>query len=127
MLTPETIDAFNTRLTVDLNTIRTMRPAQLDQVRSQGSAAEALLRNKDFALFVHQYKFEILDAITAVTGHREEDNGRRVALSNQLTGIDGFVDSLHRAVYMKNRVVSNQATNSGNPQDPLTTQTERQQ
>jgi hypothetical protein len=121
MLTPETIDAFNTRLTVDLNTIKTMKPSQLDQVRNQGSAAEALLKNRDFALFVHQYKFEILDSITAVTGHREEDNSRRVALSNQLVGIDGFVAALQRAVYMKNRVVTNQTTNNGNPEDPLTT------
>jgi hypothetical protein len=125
MLTPETIDAFNSRLTVDLNTIRTMKPSQLDQVRSQGSNAEALLKNRDFALFVHQYKFEILDAITAVTGHREEDNSRRVALSNQLVGIDGFVAALQRAVYMKNRVVTNQTTTAGNPQDPAESHNER--
>jgi len=126
MLTQETVDAFNTRLTVDLNTIKTMRPAQLDQVKSQGSNAEALLKNRDFALFVHQYKFEILDAITGVTGHKEEDNSRRVALSNQLAGIDGFVAALQRAVYMKNRVVTNQATTTGNPQDPVVYNTERQ-
>jgi len=125
MLTPETIDAFNSRLTVDLNTIRTMKPSQLDQVRSQGSNAEALLKNRDFALFVHQYKFEILDAITAVTGHREEDNSRRVALSNQLVGIDGFVAALQRAVYMKNRVVTNQTTTAGNPPDPAESHNER--
>jgi hypothetical protein len=125
MLTPETIDAFNSRLTVDLNTIKTMRPAQLDQVKSQGSNAEALLKNRDFALFVHQYKFEILDSITAVTGHKEEDNSRRVALSNQLAGIDGFVAALQRAVHMKNRVVSNQATATGNPRDPAESLNER--
>jgi hypothetical protein len=125
MLTQETVDAFNSRLTVDLNTIKTMRPAQLDQVKSQGSNAEALLKNRDFALFVHQYKFEILDSITAVTGHREEDNSRRVALSNQLAGIDGFVASLQRAVHMKNRVVSNQATATGNPRDPAESLNER--
>ena len=125
MLTPETIDAFKSRLTVDLNTIKTMRPSQLDQVKSQGSNAEALLKNRDFALFVHQYKFEILDSITAVTGHREEDNSRRVALSNQLAGIDGFVASLQRAVHMKNRVVTNQTTATGNPRDPAESLNER--
>ena len=106
MLTQDTIDAFNTRLTVNLNTIKQMKPSELDRVKQQGSVAEALLKNRDLALFIHQYKFECLDAITAISGHSEEDNGRRVALSNQLSGIDGFVASLQRALYMKNRVVT---------------------
>jgi hypothetical protein len=106
MLTAETIDAFNTRLTVNLNTIKQMKPSQLDQVKSQGSLAESLLKNRDLALFIHQYKFECLDSLGAITGHTEEDNSRRVAVSNQLSGIDGFVASLQRAVYMKNRVVT---------------------
>jgi hypothetical protein len=109
MLTQDTIDAFNTRLTVNLNTIRAMKPSELDRVKAQGSTAEALLKNRDLALFVHQYKFEIADSLTAITGHTEEDNGRRIALSNQLSGIDGFVASLQRAVYMKNRVVTLQS------------------
>lgn len=109
MLTAETIDAFNTRLTVNLNTIKQMKPSQLDQVKSQGSTAEALLKNRDLALFIHQYKFEITDALTAITGHTQEDNSRRVALSNQLSGLDGFVASLQRAMYMKNRVVTLQS------------------
>lgn len=106
MLTQDTIDAFNTRLNVNLNTIKTMKPSQLDQVKSQGSNAEALLKNRDLALFIHQYKFEITDQLTAITGHTLEDNNRRVALSNQLAGIDGFVASLQRALYMKNRAVN---------------------
>lgn len=109
MLTQETIDAFNTRLTVNLNTIKAMKPSELDRVKAQGSTAEALLKNRDLALFIHQYKFEIADALTAISGHTEEDNGKRVALSNQLSGIDGFVASLQRAVYMKNRVVTLQS------------------
>ena len=106
MLTQETIDAFNTRLSVNLNTIKTMKPSELDRVKSQGSLAEALLKNRDLALFIHQYKFEIADNLTAITGHTEENNNQRVAFSNQLAGIDGFVASLQRAVYMKNRVVT---------------------
>jgi hypothetical protein len=106
MLTQETIDAFNTRLTVNLNTIKTMKASELDRVKSQGSNAEALLKNRDLAMFIHQHKFEIADALTAITGHSAEDNNQRVALSNQLSGIDGFVATLQRAVYMKNRVVT---------------------
>ena len=106
MLTQETIDAFNTRLTVNLNTIKQMKPSELDRVKSQGSTAEALLKNRDMALFIHQYKFELADALSAISGHTVEDNNKRVAVSNQLAGIDGFVSSLQRAAFMKNKVVN---------------------
>jgi hypothetical protein len=106
MISNEAIEAFNSKLTVNLNTIKTMRPQDLDRVKSHGSAAEALLKNKDLALFVHQYKFEVLDSLTAISGYTEEDNNRRVAFSNQLAGVDGFIASLQRAVYMKNKVVT---------------------
>jgi esterase/lipase superfamily enzyme len=109
------IDAFNTRLTANLNTIKTMRPAQLDTLKNEGSQAEALLKNRELALFIHQYKFELLDALSAITGHSEEDNSRRVAISNQVAGIDGFVNTLKRSVYMKNKIVTQQA----NPGEPI--------
>jgi len=108
MLTQETIDAFNTRLTVNLNTIKDMSASQLDRVKAHGTAAEALLKNKDLALFIHQWKFEVVDQITAITGHSLDDNAKRIALNNQLAGIDSFVASLQRAVYMKNRAVTQQ-------------------
>jgi hypothetical protein len=114
MLTQETIDAFNTRLTVNLNTIKSMRPSELDRVKAQGSTAEALLKNRDLALFIHQYKFELTDALIAITGHTQEDNNKRVAVSNQLAGIDGFVSSLQRAMYMKNKVVNLQQDPTSN-------------
>jgi hypothetical protein len=114
MLTQETIDAFNTRLTVNLNTIKSMRPSELDRVKTQGSTAEALLKNRDLALFIHQYKFELTDALIAITGHTQEDNNKRVAVSNQLAGIDGFVASLQRAMYMKNKVVNLQQDPTSN-------------
>ena len=108
MLTPEAIEAFNSRLTVNVNTIKEMTASQLDRVKAHGSSAEALLKNKDLALFVHQWKFEVLDQLTAISGHSADDNARRIALNNQLAGIDSFVASLQRAVYMKNRAVSQQ-------------------
>lgn len=108
MLTREAIEAFNSRLTVNLNNIKSMTASELDRVRSHGSSAEALLKNKDFALFVHQWKFEQLDALAAISGHTQDDNARRIALNNQIAGIDSFVASLQRAVYMKNRAVSPQ-------------------
>jgi hypothetical protein len=106
MLTPEAIDAFNSRLTVNLNSIKDMTPSDQDRVKAQGSQAEALLKNRDFAVFVHQYKFELTDVLVAITGHTLDDNNRRIGVANQLSGIDGFVAALQRAVYMKNKVVS---------------------
>ena len=118
MITPEAVEAFNTRLTVNLNNIKTMKPSELDRVKNLGSQAEALLKNRDLAFFVHQFKFEIADQLVAIAGHTADDNGRRIALTNQLTGIEEFIKSLQRAVYMKNRVVTQQA-------EPASTQEER--
>lgn len=108
MISKDAIEAYNTRLTVDLNNIKKMTPAQLDGVKAYGSQAEALLKNKDLALMIHHFKFEVADLISTIHGHSADDNARRIALSNQLTGIDGFIASLQRAVYMKNRAVTQQ-------------------
>ena len=107
MITPEAIEAYNARLTsVNLNSIKTLKPGEQDRVINHGSSAEALLLNKDLALFVHEFKFGITDQLVAISGHDAESNARRVALSNQLAGIDGFIGLLKTAVYYKNRVVS---------------------
>jgi hypothetical protein len=37
-------------------------------------------------------------------GHLLDDNTKRIALSNELVGIDNFVSSLKKAVYLKNRL-----------------------
>jgi hypothetical protein len=115
MLTQDTLDAFNNRLTVDLNNIRKMTPAQLDKVKMNGSKAENLLANKDFAQFVHTFKFERMDTIADITGHTELDNDTKVALLNQIAGIDEFIKSLRRAVYFKDRVVSQQSPGDADP------------
>ena len=108
MIEQDAIEAFNTRLTANLNDLAKMTPGQRDAVKAHGSRAEALLRNPDLAMFIHQYKFEVSDALSAINGHTADDNSRRVALANHLAGVDAFVASLQRAVYMKNRVVSTQ-------------------
>lgn len=106
MIDPEVVEAFNSRPRVNPNNIKTMTASQRDQVRSWGSEAEALLSNRQLALFIHQYKFDLADQLTDIAAHTEEDNNRRIAIANQLKGIEGFVASLKRAVYYKNRVVS---------------------
>ena len=105
-------EAFNSRIRVDLNNIKKMAPSQLDRVKTYGSTAENLLNNRDFAQFVHHYKFETMDQLASITGHAEEDNARRIAISNQLAGLDGFIAWLQRAKYYKNKVVSLQSASA---------------
>jgi len=108
MIDQTAIDAYNSRITATISTLDRMTAAQQDSVKNHGSRAEALLKNHDLVQFIHQFRFEVADSIAAVSGHDTESNARRVALSNQLSGMDAFVASLQRAVYMKNRVVSQQ-------------------
>ena len=106
MLTEDTIEAFNNRLTVDLNNIKKMSPAQQDKVKSVGSQAEALLANKNLAQFVHTFKFERLDALADIDGHTPEDDKRRIAIAHQIAGVDELIKSLRRAVYFKDKIVT---------------------
>lgn len=108
MIEQDVIEAFNNRLTANLTNIKTMTPAQLDRVKSIGTSAENLLKNKDFILFIRQFQIESVDAQVDIAGHSTEDNSRRIALSNQLQGIDGFIGLLKRQVHLKNRVVTQQ-------------------
>lgn len=104
MINEETINAFNNRLTLDIGNLRNLTPAQADKVRHYGSQAETLLKNKELALFIHHFKFSLADELAAIRSHQQDDNARRIAISNELAGIDNFVNSLKRAVYLKNRI-----------------------
>ena len=115
MINDDVVQAFNSRIRVDLNNVKKMTPAQLDRIKSYGSQAENLLVNKDFVQFIHHWKFDTAEQIGSVNGHTEEDNARRVALSNQLAGIDSFIASLQRAKYYKDRAVSLQQQSTEDP------------
>ena len=104
MLSEDIIESYNKRLTFDLGQLKNLTPAQQDRIRHYGSQAEALLKNKELALFIHHFKFSITDELAGIRGHTQDDNTERVALSNELTGIDNFINSLKRAVYMKNKL-----------------------
>lgn len=106
MINEDTINFYNSRLTVDLSQISKLTTSQKDQVKHYGSLAEALMKNKDLAMFVHHFKFSLADELASIRTHQADDNARRIAISNELVGIDNFVSSLKRAVYLKNRVVS---------------------
>jgi len=105
MIDDDVVTAYNTRMTVDFNNFKKFTPAQRDQVKQYGSEAEALLKNRELALFVHHFKFGLSDTLLTIAGHADQDNAHRVAIANQLTGIDAFIGSLKRAVLMKNRVL----------------------
>ena len=104
MIIDDVVNAYNSRLTVDMSQPSKLTPAQKDRVRNYGSQAENLLKNRDLAMFVHHFKFTIADELSNIRGHSVEENAQRIALSHQLAGIDSFVNSLKSAVYLKNRV-----------------------
>lgn len=116
MIEQTALEAFNSRVKVNLSNMKEMKPSQLDQVKATGSDAEALLKNKQLAMFIHITKFDLTDELSNIVGHTADDNNRRVAISNQLAGLQSFIDTLQRAVYYKNRVVSYQ-NGSANPTD----------
>lgn len=106
MINEDTVEFYNSRLTVDLSQPSKLTTSQKDRVKHYGSLAEALLKNKDLAMFVHHFKFSLADELAGIRSHQPDDNARRIAVSNELAGIDNFVSSLKRAVYLKNRIVS---------------------
>jgi hypothetical protein len=117
MLNETFVDAFNSRISVNVNTVKTMTAAQMDRVKALGDQAEELLKNKNLALFVHTTRIELLDTTTSITGHTEQDNNRRIAVSNQLAGLEAFVDQLKTAVRNRNLVVKQLASGGAVPTD----------
>ena len=105
MISEDAVDAYNRRLTIDTSNPKKLTPSQRDAVKSYGSQAEALLKNRDLAMFIHHFKFEVNDAMANIRSHTEEANAERVALANQLSGIDSFINTLKSAVYKKNVMI----------------------
>ena len=104
MINENSIEFYNTRLTFDYANIKNLTPQQKDRIRNYGSQAENLMKNKDLAMFIHHYKFEVADQLAGIRGHTPDDNALRIALSNELSGIDNFINTLKRAVYYKNKI-----------------------
>ena len=104
MIEQNSVEFFNNRLTYNFNDLKNLSPSQKDQVRHYGSQAEALLKNRDLAMFIHHFKFELADDLIDSVGYTEESNNEKIAIANQLKGIDKFINSLKRAVVLKNRI-----------------------
>jgi len=108
MIEQDIVDAFSNKMAVNINDVKKLTPAQADRVKSIGTAAENILRNRDFILFVRQFQLETMDMMTEIRTHTEQDNSARVAFANQLSGIDSFIAVLKRARQLKDRVVTEQ-------------------
>jgi len=105
MISEEAVDAYNRRLTIDTSNPKKLTPSQRDAVKQYGSLAEALLTNRDLAMFIHHFRFEVNEAMANIRSHTVEANAERIALANQLSGIDSFINTLKSAVYKKNVMV----------------------
>lgn len=104
MLTDSFIEAFNARVQVNPNSIKTLTVEQQDKIKSWGTSAENLLKNRELALFIHAYKVELTEQLVELRSHTEDDNRKRVAVANNLAGIDGFITNLKTAVYQKQQL-----------------------
>ena len=104
MINENSIEYYNERLTFDYTKTKDLTASQKDKIRTYGTQAENLLKNRDLAMFIHQFKFEVTDQLAGIRGHSPDDNQHRIALANELTGIDNFINTLKRAVYYKNKI-----------------------
>ena len=104
MINENSIEFYNNRLTIDYTNLKGLTASEKDRIRHYGSQAEALLKNKDLAMFVHHHKFQLADSLASIRGYSPEDNEQRIAISHELAGIDNFINSLKRAVYLKNKI-----------------------
>jgi hypothetical protein len=105
MIHEEAVEAYNKRLTIDTSNPRKLTPSQRDAVKHYGSLAETLMKNRDLAMFIHHFKFEVNDAMANIRTHTVDSNAERIALANQLSGIDSFINILKSAVYKKNLMI----------------------
>jgi|TARA_R110000868_G_scaffold344484_1_gene605515 hypothetical protein len=110
MISEDAVEAYNRRLTIDTSNPKKLTPSQRDAVKQYGSIAESLLTNRDLAMFIHHFKFEVNDVLANIRTHTEEANCERIALANQLSGIDSFINTLKSAVYKKNVLVRAETT-----------------
>lgn len=86
--------------------IAKMSPSEQDKVKVTGSLAENLINNVDLQTFVSGFKKTLYKDLTAIQGFTEEHNAKRLAITQQIVGIEGFVDYLMKQVERKNKVVN---------------------
>jgi hypothetical protein len=77
---------------------------QEDAIIQKGNLAEQLLSDEKLDLFINQYKFEVVTELSSFSSHSEEINNKRIALVNYISGVDGFIDYLKKAITAKERM-----------------------
>ena len=112
MIDTDVVDAYNRRLTIDTSNIKKLTPQQRDAVKSYGSLAEALLKNRDLAMFIHHFRFEINESLANIRTHTADSNAERIALANQLAGVDSFINLLKSAAYRRSQVLRSENNNN---------------
>ena len=104
MLTPEQVLAHNSRNT--LTNVGKLSVEQQDRAIATGNEADRLLNDANFALFINSFKFDLIDELGGLSSHSDEINNKRIGLSNQLSGVERFVEYLQRASLLKDRLVT---------------------
>lgn len=104
MLTPEQIAAHNSR--VSITNVSKLTTEQQDRAISVGYDADRLLADPNLAMFINSFKFDIIDELGGLSSHTDEINNKRIGLSNQLSGVERFVEYLQRASILKDRLVT---------------------
>lgn len=103
MLTDLQIGAHNSRVSsINLNK---MTVDEQTRAVGHGNTAERLLADQDLAKFIMSVKFDIMDELGGLSIHTEDSNSKRIALANQIGGLDRLVDSLKQSVVTKNRIL----------------------
>ena len=104
MLTPEQVMAHNSRTSI--TNVSKLSTEQQDRAIATGNEADRLLSDANFALFINSFKFDLIDELGGLSSHTDEINNKRIGLSNQLSGVERFVEYLQRASLLKDRLVT---------------------
>jgi hypothetical protein len=86
--------------------ISKLSPSEQDKVKQTGSKAENMLNNTELLSFIQVYKYNLVKELTALNGFSEEQNSKRLGITQQIVGVEGFVDYLAKQVERKNKVVT---------------------
>ena len=69
-----------------------------DRIIERGARARELLNNEYLKAFVNQYRYDLVEQLSTIAGHGDEQNNRRIAIANSITGVDGFLQYLNAAI-----------------------------
>ena len=103
MLTELQISAHNSRVSsINLNK---MTVDEQSRHVAHGGTAERILADQELAKFIVAVKFDIMDELGGLSTHTEDSNNKRIALGNQIAGLDRLIDTLKSAVTTKDRIL----------------------